>query len=102
MRKPLSVISWVRAVSLAVLLVAVPAAAVADLPQTAQQTEKGAAVKVGVGLGVPYGVFGAGIDVGIPYFSFVAGLGTALDGVSVGLRACAHISSIGRAGSDLT
>jgi len=77
MKKPLSVASWVKALSLAVLLVAVPAAALAN---PAQQTGTGMAMKVGVGGGLPYGVFGAGIDIGIPHFSFVAGLGTALYG----------------------
>jgi len=81
MRKPFS---WARAVSLAVLLVVVPAAAVASPPQTAQQTQMNLAMKVGVGLGVPYGVFGVGIDVGIPYFSLVGGIGTALEGVGWG------------------
>jgi hypothetical protein len=88
MKKSLSVVSWVRAVSLAVLLVAVPAAAGAYPSQAAQQTEMNLAVKVGAGIGIPYGVFGVGIDVGIPYFSLVAGLGTALEGIgwSAGVR----------------
>jgi hypothetical protein len=76
MKKPLSVVSWAAAVSLAALLVAVPAAAGAGPPQTAQQTEMDLAVKVGVGAGVPYGVLGVGIDVGIPHFSLVGGFGT--------------------------
>ena len=76
MKKPPSVVSWVRAVSLTVLLVAVPAAAGADPSQTAQQTEMDLAVKVGVGAGVPYCVLGAGVDVGIPHFSIVGGFGT--------------------------
>ncbi len=87
MKKPLS---WVGAVSLAVLLVAVPATAGADPSQTAQQTEMDLAVKVGVGAGVPYGVLGAGIDVGIPHFSLVGGFGTTAYGPvgwSAGVRA---------------
>ena len=77
-------LSWVRVASLAVLLVAVPSAAVAGPPPTAQQTDTGLAVKAGVGMGVPYGILGLGIDIGIPYFSLVAGVGTALEGVGWG------------------
>jgi hypothetical protein len=33
-----------------------------------------------VGLGLPYGVLGAGVDIGISRFSFVGGVGTALMG----------------------
>jgi opacity protein-like surface antigen len=90
MKKSLPVVSWVGAVSLAALLVAVPAAAVADPSQTAQQTEMDLAVKVGVGAGVPYGVLGVGIDVGIPHFSLVGGFGTTAYGPvgwSAGVRA---------------
>jgi hypothetical protein len=90
MKKPLSVVFWVGAVSLAMLLVAVPAAAGADPSQTARQTEMDLAVKVGVGAGVPYGVLGVGIDVGIPHFSLVGGFGTTAYGPvgwSAGVRA---------------
>jgi hypothetical protein len=85
MKKPLF---WGGAVSLAMLLVAVPATAGANPPQSAQQPQMNFAMKVGVGLVVPYGVLGAGIDIGISNFSLVAGLGTALEGVgwSAGAR----------------
>jgi hypothetical protein len=80
MKKSLSVVSWVKAASISVLLVAVPAAAVAGAPQPDQRAETGPAVKVGVGMGIPYGVIGTGIDVGLPRVSLVAGLGSALAG----------------------
>ncbi len=88
MKKLLSAVSRVRAVFLAVLFVVVTASAAAGPLQSAQQTQMNLAMKVGVGLGVPYGVLGAGIDIGIPNFSLVAGLGTALEGVgwSAGVR----------------
>lgn len=81
-------LSWVGAVSLALLFVAVPSTAGANPLQPAQQTQMNFALKVGVGLGVPYGVLGAGIDIGISNFSLVAGLGTALEGLgwSAGAR----------------
>lgn len=75
---------WTRVFALAVLLVAIPAVAAAGPPQAAQKTDSGLAVKVGVGMGVTYGVVGLGIDIGIPYFSVVGGIGTALEGVGWG------------------
>ena len=90
MKKPLSIVSWVGAASLALLLVAVPSTAEADPSQAAQGTETGVALKVGLGAGIPYGVIGAGVDVGISRFSLVGGFGTTAYGPvgwSVGLRA---------------
>ncbi len=51
--------------------------------------------KLGAGIGVPYGIIGAGAELGIPYVSIVGGIGTAVygPGWSVGGRLYALPSS---------